>query len=365
MTHSILAPSSMARTVQCPGSVMLAAKYPEPDGPEAAEGTATHWGGLELCQRRAVGVGQVAPNGVALTDDMIERAELWAETVEPHVGVVLLEQRVPITRIHPKCWGTPDAIKWHSARHLQVYDYKDGFGFVDEFENWQCIAYAAGALEHAQIPPANDNAIRVDITIVQPRAYGHKPVRTWTTNAGDLRAHWNIAAAACEQALSDAPTLRVGPECKHCPARRACPAIQRAALEARDTAVQAVPLELTTAEAAEELRQLQYAQALLDARCSGLEAQLLAEARNGAQIPHYSIEFGSGRENWAVPAPAVIALGTLYGVDLQKPAVRTPKQARDAGVVVPAGLTKRDPGEAKLRLMKPHHAARIFGRTET
>lgn len=360
--HSPLAPSSMARTVQCPGSVTMQLKYPEAEGPEAGEGEAAHWGFAEIAAHgRSIAVGQIAANGVVLDDEMIESAELMAETVADWGVPAQIEQRVAIPSVHAQCWGTPDARAWAIPRaRLKVADLKHGHGFVDAYENWQLMTYAWGVMSEAKLDGLEEWKCVVELTIVQARAYGHDPVRTWTTTAADLRAYRNIANAAAHEALGPNPTTKAGPECKHCTARRACPTLQAAALDVLDAEGKAFALDLTTPQAASELRRLDYALTLAEARRSGLEAQLLDAARKGEPVPHFHVEHGQGREAWAKPAAEVFALGDLFGLDLRKvPEPITPAAARKLGVDMP-GFSERRAGAAKLVADSPHKAAKVF-----
>lgn len=351
----------MARIVQCPGSVVMQERYPEPEGPEAKEGTAAHWAFAELADGRDIALGQIAPNGVVLTAEMIEGAELMHdETCElPNPAV---ESAVTIERIHLDCWGTPDFRSWRVPRaRLRIVDFKFGHGYVEAYENWQLISYAAGAVAEGAAEGHGDCV--VELGIVQPRNYHRDgPVRTWTTTVGTLCAYWNIAGHACNEAMSATPRTRAGPECKHCTARHACPTLANAALGVLDDAGKSIPLDLKTVEAATELRRLNYAAEILSSRRSGLENQLLVAARQGESVPYFHVEHGEGREAWTAPVGEVIALGKFYGVDLAAPVEAvTPFQARKKGVDS-AGFTQRQPGAAKLVADSPYQAAKIFAK---
>lgn len=358
--HAIIAPSSLARTVQCPGSVVMQQRYPEADGPEALEGQAAHWVLEQMLHGQTCAVGQVAPNGCVVTDEMIEGADLFIESVPADAGPANVEQKVICGAIH-ECWGTPDWFARLSHRRVQIRDYKFGHGYVEAYQNWQGVAYASGVLGEYLLHQTDDCI--VEFIIVQPRNYHPAgPVRKWSVTVDDLKGYWLGADRAAREALGDSPTLRVGPECKHCTARHACPTLASAALDALDDAGKSVPLDLKTPEAAAELRRLDYAAQLLDARRSGLEQQLLRAASLGEPVPYFHVEHGNGREEWAVPAEQVLALGGLYGVDLAAPREPiTPFQARKKGVDVP-GFSKRQSGAAKLVADSPHQAAKIFAR---
>lgn len=340
--HAVLAPSSAARWVACAGSVMLAALYPErEETEEAREGSASHWAAFEMLHGRPVAVGQVAPNGVVLSEEMIDGAEQYVEAIDAALArhglgrdALHVEQRVAIPYVHEHNWGTPDC--WFvsaDGKTLVIFDYKYGHRFVEVFENWQLLDYCCGILSALGVDGLADQSLQVEFCIVQPRSYHRDgPVRTWSTLASNLRAHFNTLRNAAEAALLPGAVCTVNPECRDCPGRHACEAVQRAALSAVDMATQSTPLELPAAALALELRTLQRAADLLKARVSGLEETALYRIRGGELVPGYAVEAQVGRQEWTVPVDQVVALGSLMGKELSKPGVVTPKQALKLGI---------------------------------
>lgn len=364
--HSEVGPSVLGRVRQCPGSVRLSRLYPEAEGPEAGEGIAAHWGLAERLHGRDVTEGQIAGNGVVLDAEMLEAIEVAADEIigtGNRLNDLNVERMVQIPAVHAKCFGTPDADRWVSSRHLKVWDFKYGHGYVDEYRNAQLIAYASGIASRAKIDGLAEQTTTVDLTVIQPRHYGAPAVRTYTTTLAMMRADVNILHMAAEQALDVAdPQTIAGPECRYCPARHACPTLQKAALSVVDTVGRAIALDLATPHAAAELRRLDYADGLLSARRSGLEQQLLGAARKGEAVPFYHVKHGDGRERWAKPVAEVIALGTMYGVDLRgTPKAITPAAARKLGVDVP-GFSERSSGAATLVADSPAKAAKVFAK---
>ena len=192
-THSPLAPSSMARTVQCPGSVVMQQRYPEPDGPEAQEGEAAHWVFAEQVERwpeSDVAVGEIAPNGVVIDQEMLDGAAMMAEHCFEKTPGQQIEQRVSIAGIHAQCWGTPDArgmVGMNERNWVEISDFKYGHGFVDVFENWQLMCYARGTLDEYGIDGQAEQSTTFMLSIVQPRNYHRDgPIRTWTVPALSL-----------------------------------------------------------------------------------------------------------------------------------------------------------------------------------
>lgn len=341
MTHSIIAPSASARRVQCPGSTRAEEGRPETDRTAAEEGTAAHFAGSEMLQGNVVAEGQVAPNGVVLTEEMLEGAEVYDANVRgvlrevgltPEQGHV--EKPLPITRIHPQSFGTPDFwIAWWAAGvlHIALWDFKFGYRFVDAFQNWQAIEYLAGVM--ALFPDVPDDCVLCTVRIVQPRSFHRDgPVRTWEVRGVDLRAQINIASTAAHEALAPNPRFKAGPECAECKARAACPTFQRSGFNAIDESSREQPFDLPVAALGTELHIVRAALKRLEAREAALSEQVLAHHRDGKIVPGWAVEAGGGRLRWVVPPGQIIGAGRVLGIDLAKPEQAvTPTQAEARG----------------------------------
>ena len=151
--HSILPPSGASTWRRCGLWVAMNQAYPQPDTPESMEGNAAHWVFAEMLAGRIVCEGLIAPNGVVVTEEMIEGGELVVETVRARMpverfGPPRVEEAVAIPSIHAQCWGTPDIWAFSaSPLVLEVVDYKFGHRFVDEYENDQGVAYITGIVD--------------------------------------------------------------------------------------------------------------------------------------------------------------------------------------------------------------------------
>jgi hypothetical protein len=317
-------------------------RFPElEEGVEAAEGTAAHWVFEELLYQRPVAVGSVAPNGVPVTLEMLEGADIYVEEVGrayaslASVTHYAVEQRVAIPAVHPNNWGTPDTwIFGHNPTtgraRLVVLDYKFGHGFVEVFENWQLVDYASGILDQLGVDGGADDlstssswsSSRAATTGTAPSAAGRR--------ARGLRPLVNKLAGAAEAAHMPNPKARPDPEaCKHCPGRHACEALQRASFHAMDVAGMSTPVEMSVDAMGLELRMLERALKLMQARASGLAEQLEHALVGGASSPYYAMTPGESKLVWIKPAGEVLALGQMCGVDLAKPREPvTPTQAK-------------------------------------
>lgn len=365
--HAKHAPSSADQRRQCPASRRMQEYYPQDEeSPASRDGTAAHWAVAELLHGNAIDVGLVAPNGVMLDAEMCEAAEMCAEVVLRDAAgqyPIQVEQRVEMPSIHRDVWGTPDYWVWR-PRHLVLTDFKYGHRFVSEYENWQLIEYAEGILPLVGVDGSNDADVYVTMRIVQPRCYvGGSPIREWTVKAVDLRGYANEARMFEERAaLPDAP-MAVGPACRDCTARHACPAAQRAAYAAMDVAETGEPFDLPPEALGVELRYIDRAIQRLEARRTGLEAQALNLVKRGQPVPHWRIEQGYGRKRWKKPDAEVAALGDMMGVDIAPRKPVTPTQAIKAGLdaAVVDAYSETPLGEAKLKPDDGTQARRVFG----
>lgn len=374
-SHSIFAPSSGAQLIHCAGSVLLQAQFPEDEDSVASmTGTASHWWGAEHLAEDGSRppVGAVAPNGVTVTQSMADGATQWIEAVEDILAesgtaaVMNVERTVQIPTVHELCYGTPDTDIWVPwSKTLHVVDFKGGRLLHEPKEHVQCIQYAEGRVLEliAADPTLQDQHITVVITIVQPNAYHPLgTVRSWTCNAGDLRAIINKLKAQALLALGPNPPTVTGEGCRYCRARHACTANQRRAYEAVHYVDSATARPLHGAELALELRILEDAMDALKSRLTGLEQQAYVEAREG-KVPGYGLESSRGKLDWVQPAADVVALGDAMGVDLRKPlAAITPTQAKkliDESVI--KAYAAHTPGSARL-VRTDNLAQQVFGK---
>lgn len=328
----------------CHGYAQMVALYPELPGlvndTVREEGTAGHWVAHMMGKGYIVTEGVEAPNDVEVDDDMLDGANLYlADLRERSAGhPVYMEMTLPAPWIHEQCGGTPDAWSWNPVtRTLTVWDYKYGYRFVDAFENPQLSIYVSAVLDYLHqigaivLDGYSEQDITVDIVIVQPRSFSAGVVRNWKVKAAMLRPLWNNLRAAAMAVVGPNPTLRADPvHCSDCPARRACPAAQRASLVGLDISARSVPHDLTPTQAGDALRRLKAAEGALKSMITGLEQQLLFAINNGHQDPHWSVGYGNSRTVYTEDGEQqILALADVMGVDIGKPRrAKTPLQAK-------------------------------------
>jgi len=355
----------------------MRARFPQEHGSsEADEGTAAHWVAWELVMGHDVALHAQAPNGLLVTEEMLEGAELVADTLITRRTVqkdLVIEMTILIASIHADMWGTPD-LWYFDFQHcrLEIFDYKFGHRFVDEFWNKQGLCYLSGIVDvicqkygwtYGQLEPV----MTVAFTVIQPRCfYRGSSVRTHEFKLSECRPRFNHLANMAEAATIHTPTATVNEHCGDCPGRHACDTLQLSAYTAAEYSSRRGIVELTPSAAALELKILSAALDRLTARVEGLKEVTIANLTAGKHVPYYRAEPGMGRSTWNIPAPQVIAIGSLSGINLQKPAeVVTPTQAKKLGVDerIVAQFSFTPKTATRLIPETQTDAARIFGRS--
>jgi hypothetical protein len=375
-----LRPSAAGLWVRCAGYATLAARFPELPGDNEVreEGAAGHWAAYEIGNGRPVPEGTIAPNGVELTEEILDGVAEYLMVLRSWGVPVYMESQVAIPSIHKECGGTVDAWSWDPIKRImRVADLKLGYRPVDPFELWQLLAYVRGVLDYLQsIYGQFTEHFTVEMIIVQPRGYGHDTVKTWRVNSQKLIPYMHRLRVAAEHAVayrdgkfdmvvgSENGAFTAGPHCENCSAKANCATLQNASLQLLDVSGDHGALELTYDQAAAELRRLDRAIKVMEARQAGLEGKLEYGIKtDNFVLRNFEVGSGSGRLVWQEgKAAQAIALGKVLGHDIAKPQqALTPTQAKAkiSGTVLDA-FTERKPGKLKLRRLADNHADKLF-----
>lgn len=375
--HAALPPSSayLWGPDGCPGAMQMQARQPpEEETEESREGDAAHDHLRD--QLRRLPARDVADNGVPIDEEMREAAAImvdWAFTIlrdwRAKGDDFIYENEVHLaahTLVHPDNDGTPDLvmINWtHKVVHIG--DFKYGHGFVDVFENWQLMNYAACVIETHQIERWRDWTFH--FTICQPRNY-HKdgPLRGWSLKGLDLFGRIELLARAALVASEPDAPLATGDHCKHCRAQWDCPANQQRAGHALDFAMAQGSLGMDPAALGLEGRQIDRAIRYLTDRQKAITVQIEQMLDCGFRVPYHAVEFGKSREIWDKAKQADAAqVVEMYGVPVAKGvALPTPRECIKKGVdaaVIKPYTTSNAPAK-KVVQVDDNTASKVFGR---
>jgi hypothetical protein len=368
--HAFLAPSSASTWGPggCAAYPRMAAAFPEDeDSLKAREGTAAHHYVSETVAGREPAVGSLAPNGHPITDEMVECGEAMVTDIrklQAWPGVMSkMEQRIEMPEIHALNWGTADFIAVDlNNKRLYNWDYKYGHRYVDAFENWQLVDYAVGAVHHFHVTITPE--WQIDARIYQPRSFhADGPVKRWSVSGARFRELQAQLTAAAQLAADPNAAMTTGPYCADCPARHACPALQRVGGVSMDVSLRGVPHIMEPANAGVLLKMVRASRERLEDLETGLEAQVMAAIRDGKPVPGWEAVPGQGRERWIQPLADVVAMGDMFGADLRKPAEAiTPAQARKKGIdeAVISAYSERPAGETKLKPVDGKNVRKAF-----
>lgn len=370
--HAFLPPSGASSWSECALWPTMNEKFPQDESAAAVEGTAAHWVAWEVLYKRTPLISAQTPNGQLVTQEMLEGGFLVADTFESRVPLgALMYVETPVEIPIYDSFGTPDLWAFdHERCHLEIFDYKFGHRFVDEFWNPQGLSYLSGIVEilsHLfQRTYADwEKYLTVAFTVIQPRCfYRGQPVRTHEFRFSECRPHFNALTNAAQKATAANPTATTNEHCGDCPGRHACDALQCAAYTAAEYSTRRNIVQLKPADAALELRILMAAQARLEARVEGLKEFTLANLKKGERVPFFRAEPGYGRTQWNIPEAQVIAIGQMAGKDLSKTGVITPNQAQKAGLdeLIIKQFSFTSSTSTKLIPETLSDAARVFGR---
>ena len=183
-THALLSPSAAHRWMNCPPSACLEREFPSSSSEVAAEGTAAH----ALCEhklRKLLKLRSKRPHSDFEDDEMDRCSDDYVSFVQEQMGeipspMVLVEQRLDLTRYVPEAFGTADCIIVGGDR-LHIVDFKYGMGVLVEAEhNPQMMLYALGALE---LLDGIYDIQKISVSIFQPR---RENVCTWSLPKEEL-----------------------------------------------------------------------------------------------------------------------------------------------------------------------------------
>lgn len=305
--HALLSPSSAARWMRCPASVVVTRDMPEDSSPYAIEGTCAHRL-AELLLNGADGfpaeeAAKVIAAGVD-PDSLVEPVRVYVDYVRSLGSEIVTEVSLDISLItkEPEARGTSDAVVF-SEGVLHVCDLKFGKGEpVSAEDNPQLAIYAGAAMAAFDFL----GEIReVCMHIVQPRL---NSISVWRVSVDELMtflAYVTRAGARCLRLLDEYPDPDTVPAgyfdpcakaCRFCRNRGKCSALAKYALSVAGLELPA-PLKASL-----DVQQLAYILdriGLIKSWMGEVEAAAHAALAEGREVPGYKLVEGrAGSRKW-------------------------------------------------------------------
>jgi hypothetical protein len=350
----------LPRFMACNGSRLMP---PNPrfniDDTVRNEGNAAHWlieqvhKGIHRAEEL---VNHKAPNGVFITEEMVEHVTPFLEAIQGRGMVECVTSHGDGKYYQVN--GRADHIEYNSQScRLDVSDFKYGWSIIEPYPNWTLTSHAIGWMNANPDKPVS----KINFRIFQPRPHHTLgKIREWMITGNELR----YAMIDLFRILS-APDdiLNTGKYCKDCPAFVTCPAAQKAEMNAIDVSEMAYVADVDDKSLAFLLDNIARSLKILEQAEKAYSELALHRLKAGKIIPGYAKETELTNKQWK-DGINVETAKILLGKDLSKPALITPAQAVKKGISQAAidSLCERREKGAKLVRMDADTAVRkLFG----
>ena len=304
MSHSVIAPSSAYRWLECLGSAKLESRYPDTTNPYAEEGTNAHLL-LEKClttrqpAKTYLGKDIMREDGgiFFVTEEMVENID-WCLDEIAKFEIELGQNAVPETGytldfIHPDLAGTCDVTIRQEFGTLCILDLKYGKGKeVDPIGNPQLMIYALGAMGK------ECSYDKVILGILQPRT--SREPKLWETTPEELY-RWAEKTLKKKAAIAakGSKSFKAGHWCDWCKAKADCPKLRSQAMALAGEVFGGPklphPQALTPEDISDILPKLEVFKVWQDAVKERAEAMALS----GTKIPGFKVVRGRTNRSWA------------------------------------------------------------------
>ena len=303
--HSIFSPSRLKRIIACPASIPLEQVLfnngklkPQKPSIDAEHGSNLHDITHRVTppfvtKRNILDTYDLSIDDKSYVQDCVDYLNRLIKAIGHNNYVVLSEHKVSLASWGiSDVWGTSDKIILDMQRfHVDIIDWKFGFGAVLAEENEQLLAYAAGAIG------VDSNIKTITLHVVQP------PVNSYSTY--DLTyfdlfewVHKTLAIAVNNAKRTDIQAFNPGKEqCQWCPCALFC--------DARYTQVQAeashlfemqkfLPEHLTF----EQINELISFGNDIQEAISMYTRSIMAQLSAGSSVPGWKLVRGKSNRRW-------------------------------------------------------------------
>lgn len=297
--HALISPSATHRIINCPPSAKLCAEVEDKTSPFALQGTDAH----SLCEHKVIiktgGTSWDPTESLTYYDAEMENcAEEYSNFVlEQYLDakskckdtLVLVEQRLDLSRWIPEGYGTADCIIVSDGT-LQVIDFKYGLGvLVDAKDNPQMMCYALGALD---LYDGIYDISTVKMTIFQPR---RDNISTFEMTKEDL-LEWgdSVLKPKSLQAYNGEGEFSAGDHCQFCKVKANCRKRAEYSMELAKYDFK-MPPTLDNTEIAEILPQIDN----LVSWANDIKEYALQQALSGTNYPGFKVVEGRANRKYS------------------------------------------------------------------
>ena len=291
------------------------------------EGNAAHWLANQCLSNGLISedfLNQKAPNGIYITDDIIENTDVYINHILNRQGKNFIEHDTSyqFNEIFSVA-GRSDNITELSDQ-IYIDDLKFGYGIIEPENNWTLISHAIG---HHGLEFFHQNSKAPDyiFTIIQPRAkHSLGSIREWRITFQELKILFDQLVLTLSN-LTD--LLNTGSHCRKCPSILNCPAATMAGLNAVDVSEMTYIDEIDDQSLSYMIDLFRRAEKAINDKLSSYEELAKHRINSGKLIENFTTEKSQGNITWKPGVDAEI-IKLLSGVDPSNAKLPTPGQAR-------------------------------------
>ena len=308
--HAKLSASKAHRWIACPGSIRLEEQLEPSDQQEssyAREGTVAHKYAAKTLLLR---IDHSTDESIAKAEvpfDMEYAIRMYVDHIIEQVGQGMIqygiEAKAPYDDIVEGGFGTCDAWVYNeNTKILHIVDFKYGRGVaVTASENYQLSLYAYGIatrLDMLGVPIEN-----IQMWVVQPRSANGEQISCETLTLDALLERSKFMAERGAIALQpDAPLVPGDEQCRWCPAKLICPALNNIVEEVvNNSAEDVVPLT------GEKLAEILFKKALVEQYLKEAQTEAMRRLMENEEVPGYRLVRGRANRKWIDSAESILS----------------------------------------------------------
>jgi hypothetical protein len=268
------------------------------------EGNAASWLAARLMRGHIVepdAVGETAPNGWVITEDMLGHVMAFTEYMRSFGGAQYSHTTPVVLGDGAIIGHLEDNIAVVAGQTLHVFDLRYGWRIVEPERDPTLMCYGLGL--------ANEMTARIVLHVYQPRPFHPDgPGRSWTIPATEATQWHDWLVHMANLGNSGNQAAHPGPQCRrhNCELQASCAALKASTYHNHERiAGRGVDRKMSPAELAAELDFLEHAEDVLKARKAGIEAEAEGRIRNREHVAGWEVVMRKGQRKFTVEADKV------------------------------------------------------------
>jgi hypothetical protein len=317
MSHSKFSPSQADRFTHCLASIDHLEANPMPPSKYALAGSNVH----SVIEESLKDPNYIFEHADELPEGTLDSVLGFVDVVRAVVtplSEIKIEENIAHSLQGESVGGTPDVTVWNpTTGELHLFDYKNGYRYVDAENNMQLLQYAFITVEDMVMTPR-----KIVMHVYQPNR-NDAPHKMWETTVDRVKEYETTLDQTITNYNMGMATHTPGPWCEYCN-KAECPAISK---EIEVVKTSTAILNRKTSK--DLVRFLEYKKQVVGA-FKDAEAILLDRMVNKKEkVAGFKVVTAIGNRKWTDKAtPAVLSktLGIPVNQLMQEPSLKSPAQ---------------------------------------